>query len=149
MGEGCEGDHMRDYWLCVTTKDNWEIIRKKKLWGVSKGNREVLNRAKPGDFMIFYIKGKIIGGTFEVISDPFYDEKKVFDTRGHVENETFPFRVHLKPLILPHNHVKIEKIVDHVRFISNKEKWTAHFRRAMRKIPKEDYERILAVLKKT
>jgi len=133
----------------VTTKDNWEIIKKKKLWGVSKSNREILNRAKPGDFLVFYIKGKIVGGAFEIMSDPVYDERKVFSTKGHTENETFPHRVHLKPLTIPSNPVKIEKVIKHVSFISSKEKWTAHFRRAMRNIPKEDYEEILTVLKKT
>lgn len=138
---------MRNYWLCVTTEENWEIVRKKKIWGVSKTNSDILNRVKPGDYLIFYIKGKMIGGVFEVTSNPFIDSEKIFDTKGLIENERFPNRVRLKHLIVPDNPLKLEKVIHQLGFVSNKETWSHHFRRAMRNIPKKDCEIIIRTLK--
>jgi predicted RNA-binding protein len=138
---------MRNYWLCVTTKENWDILKKKKIWGVSKTNSEILNRVKPGDYLIFYIKGKTIGGVFEATSNPFIDSEKIFDTKGFIENERFPNRIRLKPLVVPDNPLKLEKVIHQLSFISNKETWSHHFRRAMRSIPKKDCEIIIRILK--
>jgi len=51
----------------------------KLVWGVKDHHRKRLYEAKPGDKLVMYLKGeKKIMGVFEVESEPFYDETRIF-----------------------------------------------------------------------
>ena len=69
---------LANYWLCVTNEENWKVVRCERIWGVSDRNKSLMQRVKRGDLLVFYVKKKKIGGVFEVLSDPFKDEHKVF-----------------------------------------------------------------------
>jgi predicted RNA-binding protein len=58
--------------------------------------------------------------------------------------ELFPHRVKLEKVILQKNPLPFDQLIPKLRFITNKKLWTGHLRRAMRLIPKEDYEIIYA-----
>ena len=46
---------------------------------VKDRHKRCLYEVKPGDKLVMYVKGeKRIMGIFEVVSEPFYDESKVF-----------------------------------------------------------------------
>ena len=46
------------YWLCITTHDNWEVVKKKNVWGVPKRHKNTIAKVKPGDRLVFYVKQK-------------------------------------------------------------------------------------------
>jgi len=46
------------YTLCVTNEENWEVIKKRKVWGVPRRSREFVERVKPGDLLVFYVSPK-------------------------------------------------------------------------------------------
>jgi predicted RNA-binding protein len=136
-----------NYWICVTDETNWNIIKKLKLWGVPKRNRVLAERVKIGDILVFYVKPKQVVCVAQVVSETFESNTKIFKSTGYSQKENFPTRVKIKMLIMPRNVVSFEDLVSKLGFIKVKEKWPAYLRRAMRTIPKTDYEVILASLK--
>lgn len=134
-------------WLCATNEENWQVVKKRKIWGVSERNRRQMDEVKVGDMLVFYVKPKRIAGVYKVIAKPFVDKEKVFGTAGFSEEETFPHRVKLETFALPKEPVSFDNLVPRLDFISNKKKWPGYLRKAMQAIPKGDYEKILTSLK--
>lgn len=133
------------YWICVTTQDNWEIIKRKNVWGVTERAKNILSRVSVGDRLIFYViqtrkDGEVIPsrlvGIFEVASKPYYDDKHVFKTyKGNI----FPHRIKIKPVKIFSKPIIFKDLVEKLSFIKNKRFWTVYFRRAMFEIPANDY----------
>jgi len=140
------------YWLCITNRDNWEVIKRENIWGVPKRHKNTIAKVKPGDKLIIYVKqeqgrGKLepkIVGIFEVVSEPYEDSKRIFKSPPHL-NETYPLRIKIKPLKL--GEVDFKQLIPKLKFITNKKRWSGHLMgRAMREIPEEDYKLIEKLL---
>ena len=136
-----------NYWLCVTNEENWNVVTKKKVWGVPRASKRLIEGVRRGDFLVFYVSPKSIRGVFEAVSEPYEDEKRIFHSGKFGEKEVFPHRVKLKPVIVTKKPVNFENLIPKLNFITNKRMWTGHLRRAMRTIPREDYETIVLALK--
>jgi len=81
-----------------------------------------------------------LSSLFEVISEPYYDESELFYPVKDRE-ERFPYRVKLKPILLPKEPIDFTPLVPKLSFIkNNKERWSAYFRRAIFKISEEDFK---------
>ena len=136
------------YWLCITTRENWRIIKERNIWGVEERHLKTLRRVKIGDKLVFYIKQKIgkgevyppmIAGIYEVASEPFMDEEKIFS------GGLYPWRIRIKPIKF--GEIEFKPLIPRLKFIKNKKKWTGHLMgRAMREIPEEDYMLIYELL---
>ena len=131
---------MVNYWLCITNEENWEVLKKRKVWGVSERNKGQIKGVKPGDALVFYVKPKRLAGIFKAISEPFRSDERIFSTTGFTEEETFPHRVKLEPMIIPEELMSFKELIPKLKFITNKERWGAYLRRAILTIPKGDYE---------
>ena len=55
------------YWLFVTDGDNWKVIRDKEIYGFNDKTKKLLDKLNENDLVIIYIKGKLIGGCFQII----------------------------------------------------------------------------------
>ncbi|MCD6371981.1 MAG: EVE domain-containing protein [Thermococcus sp.] len=137
------------YWLCITNRDNWEVIKKKNVWGVAKRHKNTIAKVKPGDRLIFYVKQerknkevlepKIVG-IFEVVSEPYTDSSRIFKSPPP-PNETYPLRIKIKPVKL--GELDFKPFIPKLKFITNKKRWSGHLMgKAMREIPEEDYKLI-------
>ena len=135
------------YWICVTSRENWEVVKREGIWAVPSSRKAVLEEAKPNDRLVIYVSPKSIGGIFEVISKPYEDRTRIFTSRD--PNEVFPYRVKIKPLIVPKEPISFTPLVNKLSFIKKKEGWVAYFRRAMFEISKDDYEVIEKYLRET
>ena len=49
------------YWLCITNRENWEIIEKHNIWGVSERHKNTIMKVKKGDKLVFYVKQELKG----------------------------------------------------------------------------------------
>jgi len=134
------------YWICVVNDENWAVVRSQHVWGVSKLWGKTINQVREGDLLIFYVIPKRLGGVFEVISKPYYDNSEIFYPVKDRE-EKFPYRVKLKPILLPREPIDFTPLVPRLSFIKNKQRWSAPFRRAMFKISEEDFRIIEEYLK--
>ncbi|MDG6251243.1 EVE domain-containing protein, partial [Methanocalculus sp.] len=65
-------------WFASSNRENWEIIKKKNVWGIPKRNKSIIERVKPGDSVLIYVAQKkeddtilpsAVTGAFEVISE--------------------------------------------------------------------------------
>ena len=142
------GPVMVNYWLCVTDEDNWSVIRDRLVWGVSDRYKAVINQVDIGDMLTFYVKPKRICGILVAASKPYTSTEKIFKSAGPSGRELYPHRVRLQPLIIPEKCIKFEPLIQKLKFIKNKQRWTGHIRRAMIKIPEEDFELLKVALEK-
>jgi len=142
------------YWLCITTEDNWKVIKEKNVWGVPERHKNTIAKVKPGDKLLIYLKqeninGEIkpsrIVGVFEVVSEPFKDSTRIFRSKGiRNSGETFPWRVKIKPIKIFDKPIEFKPLIPKLKFITNKEKWWSYLRKAIREIPKEDFKVIIS-----
>ncbi|MBA7629471.1 hypothetical protein ES703_36970 [subsurface metagenome] len=131
------------YWLCITNEANWEIVKAKEVWGVSDRHKDKIFMTKEGDKLIFYIKPMKVGGIFEVISKPFQEKNIIF------KGEAYPFRINIKPITISKKFLEFRPLVSELRFITQKRRWGGHLQgKAMKPIPKEDFELIEKKLEK-
>jgi len=115
---------------------------RKLVWGVKDRHRKRLYEAKPGDKLVMYLKGeKKIMGVFEVESEPFYDETRIF------LGDVFPHRVKVKPVLLSDKGVEITKLLDKLEIFRGKKKWVGVIQgKAMVPIGENDYAVIVKAL---
>lgn len=76
------------------------------------------------------------------VTELFEDITPLFTAPPQMGEEVFPFR--LKPMKIFKEPVEINSCIPELGFVTNKTIWSGHFRQAMREIPLEDYQRIIA-----
>lgn len=140
-------------WIASLNRENWEVVKKKHVWGVPKRNRNVvMERVQPGDSILIYVKQEMAGdeflpsavlGDLEVTSEPYEDNTRIFSTPKQMGDEAFPYRVKIKPVAIFDKPLEFKPLVPDLKFITNKKMWSGHLRQAMREIPEEDYQLIL------
>ncbi len=134
---------MPNYWIFVTNGPNWEVVRKKLIWGLPKGRENAIRRVRKGDLAFIYVMSEKrgdevvpprIAGLFEVASEPFTSSEPVF------KGGAYPNRVRLRPVLVPDRPVEFKPLIPKLSFIRNKRFWTGHLRSEMAKISKEGYD---------
>ena len=140
------------HWIASSNRDNQKILDKKRIWGVPKRNKNLLQRVKPGDTILVYVRQEkegdtilpsAITGAYEVVSEPYEDHSRIFTTPEHMGDEVFPFRMKVRPVAVFAKPLEFKPLIGDLRFITNKTMWSGHLRVAMREIPEEDYHLIL------
>ncbi|MBO8179730.1 MAG: EVE domain-containing protein [Archaeoglobus sp.] len=141
------------YWLCITTEDNWKVIKEKNVWGVPERHKNAIAKVKPGDKLLIYVKQEKVGdeiklsrimAVYEAASEVFKDSSRIFKMPKGMSNETFPLRIKLKPVKVFEKPVEFKPLIPKLKFITNKRKWSGHLMgKAMREIPEEDYRLIV------
>lgn len=139
-------------WLCISTRANDEVTRKKLVWGVAKRFVNTISRVKKGDTLLMYTMQEIVDrevipsavtGIYETTSDVYEDESPIFVTPKALGSEVFPLRIKVKPVEIFRVPIPFKPLVPKMTFIKNKTMWSGSIRTAMRMIPEEDYQMIL------
>lgn len=135
-------------WLCISTRANDEVTRKKHIWGVAKRFVNTIGRVKKGDTLLMYTMQEIIDrevipsaitSIYEAISDVYEDESLLFShPLRSPGNEVFPLRIKLKPVKVLAEPLPFKPLVPEMSFIRNKVMWSGSLRTAMRVIPEEE-----------
>jgi predicted RNA-binding protein len=105
------GGSLANYWLCITNEKNWEIIRKRNIWGVPKRSRGIIQKVKTGDLLIFYVAPKRVASVFKAVSEPYVDEEAIFNSKGFRDDERFSHRVRLEPVVLAKEYVDFSSLI--------------------------------------
>ncbi len=118
-----------------------------------KGTKTQSSKLKKGDRCLIYVKQERIGnelkesrivGEYDVESEVFKDSSRIFKSPPNMGNESFPYRIKLKPIKVFKKPIEFKPLIPKPNFIKNKKKWSGHLMgKAMRQIPKEDYELIV------
>jgi len=145
---------MTQRWLCISTRSNDKITRKTKIWGVSTRYKNTILKVRPGDTILMYVMQEVVNkesipsaitGIYEVISDVFKDEIKIFEIPKNIGNEKFPMRLKLKEITYFKEPIPIKPLIQELTFIKNKKMWSGSIRTAMRPIPEGDYQFIISI----
>jgi len=141
------------FWLCITNEENWQIVKKKNIWGVPERHKNTISKVKKGDRCLIYVKQERIGnelkesrivGEYEVESEVFKDSSRIFKSPPNMHNESFPYRIKLKPIKVFKKPIEFKPLIPKLNFIKNKKKWSGHLMgKAMREIPEKDYKLII------
>jgi predicted RNA-binding protein len=136
------------YWLDLFTGRTWRhfIDDGAEISGFRERRWNTVQKIKPGDKLICYLTGvsRFIG-LLEVISEPYKDSTPIW------EDEVFPCRVRVKPLIKlePETAIPVHSLKDKLSFFQNlpsPNAWTGWFRGSPYKWKKEDAQVIVAAL---
>lgn len=141
LSPSTDKNHFRYYsimhYLAITNRANWEIIKKKGIWGVPERHRHVLESLKPGDRLFIYVKQErekdkilepAIVALVEVASEPFKDSTKVFKAPPHRPSERYPYRVRIKVLEEYNPPKPFKPLIPKLELFKGKKKWTAVLR---------------------
>ncbi len=140
------------HWIASSNRDNWEVVGKKHVWGVPKRNKNIMQRVKPGDTILFFVRQEkrddeilpsAIAGAYTVESEPYEDRSRIFVAPEHMGDEVFPCRVKVEPAAVFAEPLAFKPLIPDLAFVTNKTMWTGHLRQAMREIPEEDYRLVL------
>jgi predicted RNA-binding protein len=135
------------YWLCVVNEENWNAVKKRKIWGVpEKRGRQQIEAVKPGDYLTFYVTPKRVGGIFKAVSEPFKSNEKIFSWADFGKEELFPRRVKIEPTVVPKTPIPIDKLLQRLSFSKGWKRWSVYLRRAMLEITKADFELFSSLL---
>jgi len=153
-----EGGPNMNYWLCITTEENWNVIKEKNVWGIGEKFRKTIQKIKPGDKLVFYLvqtkKGdeiipSRIVGIFEAVSETYKESNRIFKSKSKSGDIIYPYRVKIKPIKIFSKPIEFKPLIPKLKFIKIKDKWTGYVRLPMREIPEEDFQFIagLSLLK--
>lgn len=139
-------------WLCISTRANDEVTRKKLVWGVANRYQNTIARVKKGDTLLMYTMQEIVDGEvipsavtgiYEASSEVYEDNSSIFVAPKAIGSEVFPLRVKVKPVKIFKEPIPFKPLVPKLTFIKNKTMWSGSIRTAMRVIPEEDYQTII------
>jgi hypothetical protein len=102
-------------YVCSLTKENWDICKHHKLWGVpetAKAAESAIKRAKPWDILLFRLNGGLdYIAIWMITSKAFTDKDGGPWKRENVkETRNFVFQVKMHPMLVEefHNSVKLK-----------------------------------------
>ena len=144
-------------WLCISTRANEEVTRKKYVWGVANRFANTIAQVKKGDSLVMYTRQEIvekttipsaIAGIYKATSGVYQDDQPLFVTPKFLGNELFPYRIKVEPEIIFPEPLPFKPLVPELSFVKNKIMWSGSIRTAMRVIPENDYQKIVNGIQK-
>lgn len=137
-----------DYWLFITTPDNWRITREKNILGFAKRYNKSLVRVRKGDKALIYIMREFaVCGEYQIASDVYTDDARIFSSPPTNPHETFPLRLDLECLTPSAAPIPFKPLIPKLSFIKNKANWGGTLQgNALLNIPEKDYATIVSSL---
>ena len=141
-------------WIAVGSAENFELLRERgfDIAAFKSSRRKQSSDMQPGDRLVFYLTKVVqFGGIAEITSEAFEDESDIgLRSESKGEDESFPYRVQTKPLVIPQpgDYVEVREItelLDKTRNFGPKKLGMA-FRGNLHKISDADYRQIESLL---
>lgn len=153
------------YWCISTSRRNWEVCRKNRLWGMDGRYLPTLEEfVGRGDGAVAYVKGGHFVAVVEFTGEHFFDKTDLGWTKGTAPF-LFPYRI---PFRIVHEssdpaHIKFsvvevddkcEKVepnfIDDISFITDKGRtWNQFLQVSLIRLTKEDFETISAAIRRS
>ena len=141
-------------WIAVGSAENFELLRERgfDIAAFKSSRRKQSSDMQPGDRLVFYLTKVVqFGGIAEITSEAFEDESDIgLRSESKGEEESFPYRVQTKPLVIPEpgDYVEVREITDLLDKTRNfgPKKLGMAFRGNLHKISDADYRQIESLL---
>lgn len=145
------------YWILVSSLDNWHITAEKgfTVQGIKSRHRKKAEQMKPGDKFVYYCTGvKAFAGITTVKSEYYEDHTPIWESGNKKKKEEFyPFRFEIEgDLALEDDDlVPAEPIARQMTYATKwpAEHWTLAFQGNVHNIPEEDYKLIRSEIEKS
>jgi len=119
-------------WLLVTSEGNYFTCLGRRRWGDENYGR--INQIKPGDLLIFYIKGVHKLGAVAMVTTPVYRSAEATWT-----DRQYPYRIDFTVLINPAAPIDFKPLIPQVSFLPRKdEKWGTALQTSSLALPEAD-----------
>jgi predicted RNA-binding protein len=119
-------------WLLVTSEENYFTCLGRRRWGDEKYER--ISQIKPGDLLIFYIKGVHKLGAVVMATTPVYRSAE-----ATWADRQYPYRIDFAILINPAAPIDFKPLIPQVGFLRRKdEKWGTALQTSSLELPEAD-----------
>lgn len=137
-----------DYWIFVTTRDNWGITREKNVLGFAQRYKRALSRVHKTDKgLIYIIREYAVSGEYEIKSNVYVDDERIFNSPYANPNETYPLRLDVECLTPSAAPIPFKPLIAKLSFVKNKENWGGTLQgNALLNIPEQDYNVVASSL---
>jgi HKD family nuclease/predicted RNA-binding protein len=127
-------------WLLVTSAENYFTCLGRRRWGDEKYER--ISQIKPGDLLIFYIKGVHKLGAAVIATTPVYRSSE-----ATWADREYPYRVDFVTLVNPAAPIDFKPFIPQVRFLSRKdEKWGTALQTSSLELPESDAQLLIEAI---
>jgi len=134
------GRHGRK-WLLVTSEENYFVCLGRRRWGDEKYER--ISQIKPGDLLIFYIKGVHKLGAVVMATTPVYRS-----TEATWKDRQYPYRIDFEILINPTAPVDIRPLIPQLEIFRGKEeKWGTVLQTSSRELLDDDAHLLMETIR--
>lgn len=146
-------DKGTNYWMLVSTPDNFEISRSMGFTtqGIKSRHRKKAERMKPGDRVLYYLTGQMaFAGTATITSTYWEDHQPIW--KSEKKGEDYPFRFQIKPdIILEKGElISAQYLISNIEYVRKwpVEHWHLAFQGNVHLLPEKDFDFIEGELKK-
>lgn len=127
-------------WLLVTSEENYIRCLGRQRWGDQ--NHKRISQIKPGDLLIFYIKGVHKLGAVAAATTPVYRSSEATWT-----DREYPYRIDFVVLIAPTAPIDFKPFVSKVSFLRRKdEKWGTVLQTSSLELPESDAQSLIEAI---
>jgi len=145
---------MAQRWIVTISQDNLKATLEHNQIGLPERRRDLLRKVRLGDTVVFYIGKKRegyagpssgvhqFGPIAKVTSKEFFSNVPIWKSRS---GESFPSRLSIS--VISDGKVDAAKVIPHLSFIQNKDKWGLYFLTGIRAISEADYKILFTAIK--
>ena len=127
-------------WLLVTSEDNYVRCLGRQRWGDENPQR--INQIRPGDLLIFYIKGVHKLGAAAIATTPVYRSSDATWT-----DREYPYRFDFVILVNPAAPLDFKPLIPQVRFLPRKDaKWGTALQTSSLELSDSDAQLLIAAI---
>jgi len=128
-------------WLLVTSEENYFTCLGRRRWGDEKYER--ISQIKPGDLLIFYIKGVHKLGAVVMATTPVYRSAE-----ATWADRQYPYRIDFAILINPAAPIDFKPLIPQVGFLRRKdEKWGTALQTSSLELPEADAHLLMDMIR--
>lgn len=128
-------------WLLVTSEENYFTCLGRRRWGDENYRR--ISQIRPGDILIFYIKGVHKLGAVAVATTPVYRSSE-----ATWRDRQYPFRIDFFVLIDPSSPIDFRPLIPQVSFLARKDqKWGTALQTSCLSISDADAQLLINTIK--
>ena len=131
------------YWLCITSRGNWNHVRSRKRWAVPLRHATTLERTSPGDLCIVYLTTdggrypSALKAIFQIKSDP---RSLDSGTQNTMFDQLYPVQVDIDIETELERAVPFQPLVSGLSFIRKPAHWGAYLQGlSMRQLEENDF----------
>lgn len=128
-------------WLLVTSGENYWTCLGRRRWGDENYRR--ISQIRPGDLLIFYIKGAQKLGAVAVAATPVYRSAE-----ATWADRQYPYRIDFSLIVEPASPIDFRPLIPQLSFLPRKdEKWGTALQTSCLQLPDADAHRLLEIIK--